>query len=411
MLNINELELDQILGSELGSYVGFEWVDFIVSGRDYLFVFQKQGCKKWLWVDLGSSGPAFLPILDPPARLKGEKKPIGLFFQSNLKGQILTGVSRVKDQGRVVVLEFSEDCRVEARLYPSGKNLTFSASNKSLSAFKLIPASAIQRSENQKFNVRSLDEIKTSWLALRESKGSGYKEKLIKTNEKKMAKVRVAIKKAQDNYDQNLYKKWLDLGAWLKENQTLSVPKNYEWLIDAQKPLSWNITNCFEKSKKQKIKRVGTADRISQLKLELKTAESRPVEVETRSVDKKRLLEASGAKGRRKKINDHVTFTIGKSAADNMKLLRKARPWHLWVHLQDEPSAHGFIEVNKAYSLTSGEIELVARSLYQQTRKKAPQGGEKFAVLMAQCRHVRPIKGDRLGRVHYKQESVHLYSW
>ncbi|NJM10348.1 MAG: hypothetical protein HC883_05700, partial [Bdellovibrionaceae bacterium] len=41
--------------------------------------------------------------------------------------------------------------------------------------------------------------------------------------------------------------------------------------------------------------------------------------------------------------------------------------------------------------------------------KYKQHAGEKIQILIAECRHVRPIKGDRLGRVTYHNERVFTY--
>ncbi|NJL25746.1 MAG: hypothetical protein HC902_11610 [Calothrix sp. SM1_5_4] len=41
--------------------------------------------------------------------------------------------------------------------------------------------------------------------------------------------------------------------------------------------------------------------------------------------------------------------------------------------------------------------------------KYSQSAGERFHVLVAECRHVRPIKGDKLGRVTYRDERVLIY--
>jgi predicted ribosome quality control (RQC) complex YloA/Tae2 family protein len=87
-----------------------------------------------------------------------------------------------------------------------------------------------------------------------------------------------------------------------------------------------------------------------------------------------------------------------------MMLLRKAKPWYLWMHLKDLPGNHLFVEKNKNRELNQKELLLAAKELIK--FKKEKLSGENFPVQYTEVRFIRPIKGDKLGRVRVQQEQV-----
>jgi predicted ribosome quality control (RQC) complex YloA/Tae2 family protein len=92
---------------------------------------------------------------------------------------------------------------------------------------------------------------------------------------------------------------------------------------------------------------------------------------------------------------------MGRSAKDNLALLRSAQAWDLWLHLKDYPSAHVIIRRPRGQEISQEEIARTARWLAQEATasKRELRAGDTFEIQFAECRYVRPIKGDRLGRV------------
>ena len=85
-----------------------------------------------------------------------------------------------------------------------------------------------------------------------------------------------------------------------------------------------------------------------------------------------------------------------------MDLLRRSKPHDLWLHLKDYPSAHAIIHKQKDQKIADTDIMKVAGWLVKEgfSEKKSKPSG-KFAVVIVECRHVKPLKGDKLGRVTY----------
>ena len=88
----------------------------------------------------------------------------------------------------------------------------------------------------------------------------------------------------------------------------------------------------------------------------------------------------------------------------NLKLLRKAKAWYLWLHIKDFPGAHGIIEKNKTEKVDQATLAHAAREVVKQS--VSGHQDEDFDVIYAECRYVRPIKGGKSGQVTFTHEKV-----
>jgi predicted ribosome quality control (RQC) complex YloA/Tae2 family protein len=99
---------------------------------------------------------------------------------------------------------------------------------------------------------------------------------------------------------------------------------------------------------------------------------------------------------------------VGRSAKDNLSLLRAAKPWDIWLHVKDVPGCYGLLRRNKNQEIPEALLQEAARKVvdFSLKAKRTLREGERFEVLVAECRYVRPIKGDHIGRVRYSNERV-----
>jgi predicted ribosome quality control (RQC) complex YloA/Tae2 family protein len=88
------------------------------------------------------------------------------------------------------------------------------------------------------------------------------------------------------------------------------------------------------------------------------------------SVPHKGLLEKAQAQGRRLELNDNLFAVIGKTAKDNLSILRKAQAWDLWLHLKDFPGAHAIITRPRNYEVSLAQIQKVATWVIKESFKK-----------------------------------------
>jgi hypothetical protein len=117
---------------------------------------------------------------------------------------------------------------------------------------------------------------------------------------------------------------------------------------------------------------------------------------------------APAAQHRRLILAEGLECVVGKSARDNLALLRAAKPHDIWLHLRDRPGAHGFVRRAKGRAISDEELAQAARFLIETSLKKRSRelAGQRFDVSIAECRYIRPIKGDRHGQVQVQEERV-----
>jgi hypothetical protein len=303
--------------------------------------------------------------------------------------------------------------RLEIRLFPHGRNVIARAFGKQVAWQKPKELSESAGAEPAvlagKIPQRTLEDLREQWLQSRHVKGSKKDPSEAKTRlkidlerkEKAMAKVEEELRRKKEL-------PWKAVGDWLKSNQSLDVPKEWEPFVDKRRKLSWNIEQSFAKAREVDGKTFGTEKRLETLRgeiertrqlLELPVAQL-PVELER---PPPRPLKDIGVIGRTLHLSDELMVMAGKNASDNMKLLRKARPWDLWFHLRDYPSSHAILFRNKNAAVGDALFQQVAAWFVRLHlgQKYAQHGGERFHILIAECRFVRPIKGDKIGRVTY----------
>ena len=403
MKSMTSMEIDHVLKS-LQAFVGRELTKVLFDEK--VLQLSLSGPEGYGWVTFSLKPQTYFFVSDskiPP--IKGLKKPLVLFCQTHLKGRSLVSCRRLEEQGRVVQMNFS-DCGnyfLRVALFPGGQNIEVYAGAKSMTAFKprdLVPHKAEQSQEAQ---YRRNEDFIEHWLS---SKPKTKPQKALPENDlqKALKKKKRGLIKMEESLIKLKESPWSELGEWLKAQKDLSdVPQDWGTLVDQTKTLSWNIENSFSQMKKVKIKILGTEDRMSLLKIEIEKMEKG--DWERPSPSSQSLMHISDAKGRTRKLSDGSSFYVGKSGKDNLALLRRAKPWFLWLHIRDYPGAHGILERQKKAGEPSLKIlQEAAVEVLKQTLKGPPEGA--YEVLIAECRYVRPIKGGKPGQVTHSHEKV-----
>lgn len=373
---------------------------------------------KWLVIDLLHNTPSAVLIEDKNPFGKGPKKPIQLFLTSHGKNKIFQRAVWKSEFGRVFVVDLvsttneEEICQIEIRLIPRQVNVLVTASGKSI-AWEKPQAVEVQAALVQQIpDDRSIADICEEWKAEFYSKTAvkpkvDPREKFEAQRQKDLAKKRKALAELDQKIlqiDENPYRL---VGEYIKANQTLKVPQEWEVYIDRKINLQGNIERCFQQAKLFQGKRMGSENRVRELKLEIAELEAKKFNMKTAANSAATSAKLKDFKGRKLILkNDSVAF-LGKSAQDNLSLLRQARAWDYWLHLRDFPGAHVIIKRQKDQPMHDEDFREAALWLSHETfAKKSIVPGEKLAVLIAECRHVKPIKGDKLGRVNYHNERV-----
>ena len=390
--------------------------------------FYKSSQESLLVIDTNTNSPQIIFIHNRAALpIKPITKPVGLFIKAHFLGHRVTSIEAPPDYGRVVYIHFPMNRRLEIRLFPRGQNVIAYSEGKSLSLFKPQPLKKSISATEAPTPLNSVDEDNllitksNEWLTekfLNTGSGDAKSQTLDSKNEiinadsssrsdGQLQKVSSAIAKIKLDIAAKENQPWQRAGEWLKEHLTLSVPPDLSQCIDPALSLSDNIERCFTKAKEIRRKIDRSYARIAELERSLHSISAPQIE----KTKEHRLLASAEAKGRTYSLSGGITFFVGRTATDNARLLRAAKPWHLWLHLRDEPGCHGFLEINKNQKVPDNVLhEAAQRLLESQFRQKISQKqNEKFDFVVTECRFVRPIKGAKPGLVTYTQGRTFIH--
>jgi predicted ribosome quality control (RQC) complex YloA/Tae2 family protein len=229
--------------------------------------------------------------------------------------------------------------------------------------------------------------------------------------EKKIESLQKSLRKVEDEIEKKAHSPWRRFGQWLVENQSMNVPPEFLALVDRRRKLAWNVEEAFRKAKEAERKLEGTRARAIELKVQIADLEKRLSQGDWLSVEKKKTSpKGDRPDARTLRLSETLHVVAGKSARDNLDLLRKAHAWDLWLHVKDQPSAHAIVFRPKGAKLSDEQLRQASQWLIKMSlgSKYKAHVGEKFEILAAECRFVTPIKGDRLGRVTYRNEKVFI---
>ena len=418
---------DELLGAQLQDVQATE-EGLVLS----LYRFTKEPRIAFLVFDLDPAFPFVgLYTTNPWPHLK-KVKPVGLFLNSHAKNASLSYLNLSEDLGRVLNLGLGPEehrTTIEFRMIPKYANLSVSAGKKSISWYvkKEILIHKASDGSAEDVSVRSIPFMLDLWFQRRaaqaQQKSSATSLQQNPYEKWKLQKIKDASKKQkaiagiQQQIDDFLNFPWAEIGQHLKTYGMKNL--NPEWItfIQPKKSVSENIEACFAKAKAAKLKIVGAQARLQVLQADIQNLSDLSEVIFQKELQKlsdrqmKNQKSSRAVEGRYRKLvlqaekeNQEITCYMGKSAKDNSDLLRKSKAWDYWVHLKDYPSAYAIIHRQKTQSVSQNQVIQVAEWLVKESFKdKKSAVGLKFAVVYVECRHVRAIKGDKLGRVTYHE--------
>ena len=399
-------ELDVII-DVAQSLVGSRLQEVMVDDKNLGLGFYHHDRVLWLWFDLSATDPMMIPLLQVPFKIK-KKNPLSLFLHAHFKGHRLLALKRDIEYGRVVELLFGSaeaPRRLEVRLFRSQANAAAYSEDKKIS---LRPLKALEKFVEDQVprQPRQVDEIVKEWQDRCDYQTTGQQKPKVKEEvtaaDKEKKKLVMAIEKVKAEIEKKKHSPYRKLGEWLIENQSLKVPEDWKLLIDSKKTLAWNIEHAFKQAKTVEAKLKGTEQRLQLLKDNLKNFD-KEYSVQVKTKEEKKALKPEGFRGRTFKLDD-LRAVAGRSAEDNLKLLRQARAWDYWLHAKDRPGVHVIVYRNRQRKVSQSEWRAILDWFAQiYWGQKAPHPIE---VLCAECRNVKPIKGDRIGRVTFQNEQV-----
>ncbi len=406
-------QLQEVLSTEEGLVLSF-------------YRFKQEPRMSYLVFDLDQHYPFLGFFYDNPWSSQKKTKPVSLFLKAHAKNYHFQSIEIVEELGRVVRLSLENNCIVEFRLIPKQANLIVRKDNKSISWYQVKELAQndpkyVQNNDDEE--IRSISFMMSQWLRRRgEMAGSSAVnlavnflnpfEKWKKNKEKDLAKKKKARLAVAEQIAKFRNEEWSEVGEYLKTSRLSLINLKPEWsvYIDFKKSVSDNMQHCFEKAKSAKTKIKGAELRLLVLKEEIAALAELTQEKYEQFLNlqnqKKNKTTVRKVEGRLRKMQieeSGLVAYIGRSAADNMSLLRRAKPHDLWLHLKDYPSAHAIIHIQKSQKVSDLDLKKIASWLVKEglPERKTLAGG-KFSVVVAECRHVKPLKGDKLGRVTYQ---------
>ena len=422
-LTLGELEtIAGALNALVGAQLQDVWI-FETSLHTQLGLgFYHERAVRWLWFDLNTRLPQLIWLEALPTWAKKKStKPLTLFIKANVEGQRLLEASVPEGQGKVLRLKFPR-AEIEARLFVGGVNVIVSANDKTVSLEKIRELAV---HDEPREPGRTWQELTEQWRAETAgqksagAKSSGDQLSPLAMAEKQwqrdLEKKQRALEKMRDDLQAKQNPIWRQAGDWLKGEGSLEfphgVPPLFLEVIDTHRSLSENIELVFKKAKDSERKQEGSRERIILLESEIAILQDRgPHGGSARKQQRptQSLLAKAEARGRQLHVADGLDAYIGKSAGDNLALLRKAQPFDYWLHLRDYPGTHAILRRARTRVVKDSEFSLVGSWVAQQSLGKTADElkGIKLDVLIVECRYVRPIKGDKLGRVHYTHDRV-----
>ncbi len=403
-------QLQEIIATEDGLVMGF-------------YRFQREPRMNYLIFDLDRSCP-MLVLLDENPWLRFKKtKPVGLFLNSHAKNQFFTSIEIKQELGRVILMKIGredQNTEIEFRAIPKQPNLIIKSGKKSISWHPVV---LLAENNNQYTQSSEAEEIRSIAFMIKDWKKAKFMfaekketsatqnpyERWIKNRKRDLEKKNKALHAVETQIDQFRNEEWGAVGEHLKTYGLKNLKPEWSVYVDFDEKVSRNIQKCFEKAKAAQTKIVGAAQRLQILKREVADLADLSEEKFKTSLilleNKRKKSPPRPVEGRLRKIElssgESVAY-MGKSAADNMKLLKQSKPHDLWLHLKDYPSAHAIVHLQKNQSLSDSDLRKVGKWLLSEglSKSQAEMGG-KYGVVVVECRHVKPLKGDKMGRVTY----------
>ncbi|MEN0057548.1 MAG: DUF814 domain-containing protein [Bdellovibrio sp.] len=367
----------------------------------------------WLILDVLPNTPLFLVFAEEcPFRKTRPTKPVGLFLNSHARNLHVHELRVEERWGRVMILvlgDGAERCELEIRLIPKQSNVLVRAHDKKISWEKPLDLSPPPQVENPPVP-RSIEEIHREWLRQQNTSRRPALDPVAqweKQREKDLQKKRKALLDIQTQIASDQYETWYEVGQFLKGEGHLRVPEKWREYVNLKQSLSWNMEFCFSKAKQLLQKKEGARERLAALQQEIAKLESATYQEKKKDSGLVDLMKVASVRGRKLTLPSGALAYCGRSAADNLSLLRKAKAWDYWLHLKDYPGAHAIIHRQRDQLIPDEEIQEVAGWVARESLSaKSLPLGQRVDVVYVECRFVRPIKGDKLGRVTYHSEKT-----
>lgn len=421
----------------LRSFLGHRLQEVVVAeGGVGLGFWSTESGLAWTWFESHPWFPILLPLNRCPEREVKPLRPLALFLRSHFLDHHLEKVELVEDKGRVVKMVFSNRpvaSELEFYVWPGTANVKATCSKKHV-WFKKQQQEVPFLAKNEDRERRDVSQLLEDWMQLRhqsqkqkrstlnigESHQSGVQQTadlsdFEKQKEKEIKKFKLIIEKVKREIENKENQGWRIAGEYLVAHQTLAVPLELEPFLDKKKSLSWNIERCFTQSKENDRKKKVTQERLdflnqkfqalldSQSSEQLTNWKSNGKKEQSRSNQRR---QKSEARFRTVKLDHDWVVKIGKSGVDNIQLLREAKSWDFWMHLRGFPGSHAIISRPKNKPIPDPIFIECGFALVEQCfpRNSKQLLGDDFELIIAECKFVKPVKGEKPGKVTYSHD-------
>jgi len=399
--------------------VGTQLQDFSVLDKDLLLLFY--AAKSFiLRLSLRTPPVFFLESSDYKLEKNSLKVPLALFLSKHFLRKTVADVKYLDEWGRKFEIHLLDEKNnlfvIEVTLVPGFQNVALSAKDdgksKQIHWNKPRELSEFSEQKTDVSDFRSLDVIRDEWYSEKKSSGGKSAQNVIANADaepdwkleirKKIRKKTEAIDKIkQQNSDNEIsVTRLYEIGELLKYQTVKQLdPAQQEWLR-LNHPKNIDREHIFKKAKTLASKKEGMAGRIEMLLKEISSLTESLDGPAPKAKHKISAITKGDVDTRKFEVNQNVSLYMGKNARDNVELLKSSQPWELWFHLKDYPSAYAITRRNK--SIAVGHAELIkmalwfAKECFKNQKEKSPQHIE---VIYTECRFVKLLKGDKLGRV------------
>lgn len=384
--------------------VGSQLQNVFYENQRLLFEFYKQ---QTLWLVAGVVGNKPYVLLLPKShqwKVQKRSTPIQLFLSAHAKNQRVESIALPLAGERKLTLRLHSG-QIDFDLVPGYFNVTAYFAGKVLHLFKPKELPSRNQVENistdpdQDF-ILDMEWSLAQWSQL---ELNTPKQGSLNTRPQGQVKIEQALQKVKKTWGQiqkDRTSKQSDLEVLRQRAQRLQVQARSK--LDFEE-----LALIYEKIKAIQAKLQRSELRQQEIDAQIKDLVTRMEEGESwlpapKAKASERLYKAK-VQARLFEV-DGFAYAIGKSGADNLKLLRSASAWDYWLHQKQGPGAHLILYRQKNQVIPPETLRKVAYQLIEhELRGKSSSHGD-FEVVCTEARFVRPIKGASPGLVRYSQE-------
>jgi hypothetical protein len=437
----------QTIVAALGAMKNFGLQSVHQWNHEFLFEFwhPEHGRVPW-YLNLNSVQPILVPAPTAwtwPYKKSKRPTPQLQFIKAHLVGRQVQDVQWDPCHGRVLKLMFLEKSEpavapatMELRLYRGGQNMMLVAvAERGSKPFKELNLEKPQELKPLEWRDdgpgRALEELSAHYLpgpprgggsragsaASAPSAADAARKKTIQRLEKTLQKVKAELEKKRSE-------PLLAVAQHLETHRSLDVPPEWAQYVDGRQTLRQNIDRLHQKRKQLAEKAKATAARVRVLEKELSEAQLLAAAASPQSesphnaftqnesdvtvTTKTELPAEPRFPFRTLQLPSGHSLWVGRNARENLATLRAASAWDLWFHLRDHPGSHGVFRRAKNENPSDPALRSALDHFIRENFKQKASGkvGDVFDVLVTEVRFVKPIKGDKLGRVTYQNEKV-----